>query len=56
MKNWVKITLSLIIALLGIGICWVLVLTKPRAAQKPRNILLPVVDVVRQGDVGFTEA
>lgn len=46
MKNWVKITISLLIVIIGVGISWVLIMTKPKAAKKPRNILLPVVDVV----------
>ena len=47
MKHWVKITLSLLIVLIGAGISWALVKTKPKAAQKPRSVLLPVVDVIR---------
>ena len=46
MKNWVKITLSLLIVTTGVGNSWILVITKPKAAQKPRSVLLPVVDVV----------
>ena len=54
MKNWVKITLSVVIVLLGGAICWALVLTKPRAAQKPRSMLLPVVDVVTANTADYT--
>ncbi|MCH2060700.1 MAG: efflux RND transporter periplasmic adaptor subunit [Verrucomicrobiales bacterium] len=47
MKNWVKIVLSVCIVLAGVGISWVLVKTKPKAAQKPRSIQLPFVDVTK---------
>ncbi|MCP4847162.1 MAG: efflux RND transporter periplasmic adaptor subunit [Verrucomicrobiaceae bacterium] len=53
MKNWVKITLSFLIVLIGVGISWSLVMTKPKAAQKPRSVLLPVVDVVRAATADY---
>ena len=54
MKNWVIITLSVIIVLLGGAICGVLVLTKPSASQKQRSILLPVVDVITVSSADYT--
>ncbi len=46
MKNWVKIALSILMVLAGAGISWMLVKTKPKAAQKPRSATLPVVEVI----------